>query len=816
VKLKAAVVLLLVWLCELALPAQPAPEFIQLTPAQLWQRLEFCITNVPAVTNPFDPDQIRLDATFTLPSGKTMTVPAFWYQDYHRGLSGGNETLTAVGSPQWRLRFTPSEVGAYACSLSIQSNNYPFGASVTTNFVVRAAAPPAQSGYVRIAPGSQYFQTGDGQALRLIGENVAWPTTGAGTYQYDTWFANLQAAGENYARLMSTPWAFGIETTSNSLVDYQLDSAWKLDYVFQLAEQRGLYVLLCLDIHLMLQPVGDMWGNDNYWQSNPYNSANGGPCVNQDAFFTNTTAQVTYQKRLRYLVARYGYSPRLVAWQLLSEIDNESAYLTWSNVPPWHSRMAAWLHTNDPYAHLVTTSLTGGSDRPDIWTLPQLDFAAYHSYGDSPTAARIQSVAQSFLQRYGKPVLIDEFGTSAVGWNHTNDVYLRGWRQGLWAGALGGSVGTAMSWWWDSIDAENDYSIYSALGSILNRTGWGRGSWTNVNFETSGPAPSVVADPVPAGQPFNVVLIPGGVWGAICSGQLAVPNTQAAAYAPNTLNSFLLGAWFPALREPFALSAWLTNNARIVMHINSGSDSAALAVLVDGSLAFSTNLPNLNGTGTNLVNESYNLDLPVNLPAGNHLVQITNTANGWVFLDRVRLEQVLPSAYPGHWQPTASAIGLRGTHESLIYVISPFAAFPAGATNAALPLQHGQSLILTNWLPGRFWADWYDPSTGTNVASTQALATNGVLTLPMPDFSEDLAGILHPPATLTALGMGSAKAFQFRLDSETGGNYLVQKSTDLLTWLDFQGVSNSTGTFVLTDSMAGTSRQSLFRAKQQQ
>src|SRR5215475_11874023 len=226
----------------------------------------------------------------------------------------------------------------------------------------------------------------------------------------------MQAVGENYARVMMTPWAFGIETDTNTLTNYRLDSAWKLDYVMQLAEQRGLYVLLCLDIHLMWQPVPDYWGADNYWQSNPYNATNGGPCVNQDAFFTNSVAQAIYQKRLRYLVARYGYSPKLVGWQLLSEIDNEYPYLTPANVPPWHRLMAGWLHTNDPFGHLVTTSLTGGSDRPEIWSLPQLDFAAYHSYGESFPALGLRDVAQSFLQRYHKPVLIDEFGTDWRGW----------------------------------------------------------------------------------------------------------------------------------------------------------------------------------------------------------------------------------------------------------------------------------------------------------------------------------------------------------------------------------------------------------------
>ena len=122
--------------------------------------------------------------------------------------------------------------------------------------------------------------------------------------------------------------------------------------------------------------------------------------------------------------------------------------------------------------------------------------------------------------------------------------------------------------------------------------------------------------------------------------------------------------------------------------------------------------------------------------------------------------------------------------------------------------------MLTNWPPGRFLADWYDPLTGTNAGSTQASTTNGVLTLPLPDFSEDLAAVLHAPARLTALRMGPAETFEFRLDSETGGNYLIQKSNDLLTWQDFQTVSNTTGTLPLSDAAAGASPQGFFRAQQ--
>lgn len=790
--------------------SQSAPQISQLTPPQLWQRLEFSIGNIPATANPFDPDVIRLDARFTLPSGGTMTVPAFWYQGYLRSLSGGYESDVQAGPPGWRLRFTPPETGSYTLSLSINTNGQPFGGLVLTNFSVPAGPLPTRYGYVGITPGRQYFQTGDGQPLRLIGENVCWGD-GPATYNYDTWFAAMQHAGENYARIWMSPWEFGIEDTPAARTNYSLGPAWQLDYVLHLAEVRGIYVLLCLDYHGMFVTQPDpMWGGNNYWPQNPYNLTNGGPCAVANDFFTNATAQKLYQKRLRYLVGRYGYSQNLLAWEFFNEIDNDYSFLNATNVAAWHGVMGGWLHTNDGFGHLVTTSLTGNSDRPEIWSLPQLDFAAYHSYGEPAPAGRLVTVAQSFLQRYGKPMMIGEFGTDSGGWTRTNDPYLRGWRQGIWGGALGGSVGTAISWWWQNIDAENDYAVYSALGGILNRTGWGRGAWTNVTFQTAGPPPITVGNPIPGGQPVNVQLPLNGGWGTLTPGRLAVPGPVAVGYSANALEGFVHGIWHSDLKTPFVLNAWLTNNARLVMHLNSVSDGSIMAVQVDGATLFSTNLPNLDGTYN--VNEEYNLDIPVSLPAGLHSIAITNRGNDWFYLDWVRLEQVLPATYTGGWAPSAEAIGLQGPHESLLYVVAPGISFPANASTATLPIQHAQTVTLTNWPAGRFIAEWYDPATAAFLGTSQATARNGGLALALPDYAEDIAAIVYPPPRLTPLGISSTDGFQFELDSETGGHYLIQKSFDLVNWLPFLDLTNTTGTILVTDPSVGTNAQSFFRA----
>jgi hypothetical protein len=789
--------------------AQTMPQIVQLTIPQLWQRVEFRITEVPAATNPFDPDIIRLDATFTLPSGRTMVVPAFWYQAYERLLQNGSEYDTPIGSAEWRLRFTPPEAGNYLLSLTIQTNDQPFGNPVNISFSVPTNSPPARFGYVGIAPSRQYFQTGDGQPFRLIGENVCWPDS-PGTYNYDTWFSAMQTNGENYARIWMCPWAFGIEDTATSLNNYSQQPAWQLDYVLQLAEQRGIYLLLCLDYHGMFATQPDSFGGNNYWPQNPYNITNGGPCAVANNFFTNSTAKIIYQKRLRYLIARYGYSQNLLAWEFFNEIDNDYSFLNSNDVANWHGVMGGWLHTNDVFGHLVTTSLTGGSDRPEIWSLPQLDFAAYHSYGEPGPAARLDVVAQSFLQRYGKPMMVGEFGTSAAGWNRTNDLYLRGFRQGVWGGALSGSVGTAMSWWWQNIDSENDYSVYSALGTILNRTGWGQGSWTNIAFQTSGAPPVTVGNPLPGGQLIDVQLPLDANWGDMTSGQVAVPGPQATYYSASALNSFVQGYYHPDLKTPFQLSAWFTNNASLVMHLNSVSDNSIMVVLVDGNTVFSTNLPNLDGTYN--VNEEYNTNFTVNLPSGYHLITITNTGGDWFYLDWVQLNQVLPATYLGNWQPSPDAIGLSGPRESLLYVVAPDVSFPANATNATLPVQHAQTVILTNWPAGNFIAEWYDPATADSLGLTQANTTNNNLVLSMPDFTEDVAAIVYSPPTLTALNFSSSNGFQFRLDSETGGQYLIQKSSDLLSWTSFLNVTNTDGAIILMDPSSETNSRSFFRA----
>jgi len=800
------------WLVAGGLPANAASQITALTDAHVGQRASFRIDQVPDSSNPFDPDVIQIDATFTGPSGRAFKVPAFWYQEYQRALQNGAETLSASGTPFWQIRFTPVEVGEHSLSVAVATNGVSAGEVSVSHFTVASNLVAARTGFVRVAGDHQYFETGDGQPLPLNGACVCWHGR-RGTRDYDDWFGAMSGAGENYARLWMWPYAFGIEAEPNTLLHYRLDRAWQLDYVFDLAEREGIYLLLCLDYHGMFQTQPDMWGANNLWTKNPYNTALGGPCATPNDFFNNADARKIYEKRLRYLIGRYGASPNLLAWEFFNEIDNVYSLLKAADVAAWHADMGTWLHARDPFGHLVTTSLTGSSDRAEIWNLPQLDFTSYHSYGEANPAVRLDTVAQSFLSRYKKPVMIGEYGVNAAGWSRAQDPYLRGWRQSLWGGALSGSVGTGMSWWWEELHAANLYPFYQSLKNILSPVGWGRGAWTAIQFQTSGPPPVTVGSqtPVPDAALFDVALVPGSAWGGSASGQLAIPNPDAASYSATTFNAFIHGQAHAELRRPFIVSAWLGAGARLVAHVNSVSQGAILAVRVDGVERYRTNLPNLDGGYA--VNKEYDRDFGTSLPEGRHLVELYNPGGDWINVDWVRLERVRTSAYVTPWEPSSTAIGLRQNQSALIYAIAPNAAFPAGATNAVLPVQSGKTITLTQWPEGVFDVQWLDPATGTARGRSSVTTQNGLLQLAMPAFSEDLAGRVVRKPELGVSENGTNGQYQLVLSTGPGAVCVVETSTDLAAWTDWKLLTSASNTMAVNLDTGSSRKYQFFRAR---
>jgi hypothetical protein len=452
-------------------PNSAAPE--------VFERVEFDVTGMPAATNPFDPDSVTLDLVDTPPSGKKLSIPGFYEQNFDRNVDGESEILTARGQGAWRVRWLPMEAGRHTLIGSATVNGKPAGQAQLTLQVVAGK----RHGLARVEPREKrYFCFSDGTPLFLKGLCACWYGK-RGTRDYDDWLGAYQKAGINYIRIWMWPEAFGIEWDRKDELNYRQDNAWRLDYVLAEAERRGILVMLCLDYHGIFEVKPDFWGGNNFWTRHPYNATNGGPCHAQNEFFTSSEARKLYAKRLRYIVARWGAFSNILAWEFFNEIDNEYAYLKHDDVVAWHRDMGDRLRSLDPYHHLISSSFTGGSERPGLFALREMDFAQYHSYNENHPARMMAGKTEHFFEKYGKPFFVSEYGTDWKGWKPDTDPHFRALHQAIWSGAFTGAAGTAMTWWWENIHSANLYSHWSALSAFLQGTGIGKAGMHPAKFE---------------------------------------------------------------------------------------------------------------------------------------------------------------------------------------------------------------------------------------------------------------------------------------------------------------------------------------------
>jgi hypothetical protein len=441
---------------------------------KVYELVEINIHLSGGIKDLFDENEVNVTCRINLPNGEEWSIQAFPYQMYERRLVGGEEVLTPVGEPFWKLRLTPLLEGTHTINIYLYSR----GELVDSRIIYIDVEGYSQNpGFVRI--NGNYLVCDNGSDLFLIGQNVCWYTPSKKTYDYDAWFEKMAENGMNYARIWMAPWAFGVEW-SDKVGRYDLKEAWRLDYVLQLAEKKGIYVMLCLVNH------GQLRKSDN-WSGNPYNRARGGPLSSPEQFFTDPVAKDYFKKRLRYLVSRYAYSTHLLAWEFFNEVDLTDGYDP-SNVASWHREMAEYLRSIDHYGHLITTSFSDPQGGDLIWKTSGLDFTQTHMYGPgiNDLGKAISTEIKRKLLVYGKPTLFGEFGAdwrwfdSPLYYRDRDGVEIH---EGIWASSMSGSFGTAMTWWWDVyVDQFNLYYHYGALKRFLANVSFSRSKFIELNY----------------------------------------------------------------------------------------------------------------------------------------------------------------------------------------------------------------------------------------------------------------------------------------------------------------------------------------------
>jgi len=484
--------------CPLELPREPlrvlnlrenAPEVGR------YERFELTFDINRHITNPFDPDQIKIDATFLDPKGKPIAIPAFYYQDHVRRIKNNREELVPVGPGTWKVRFAPVAEGPHAYYLTVQyagerQKGRPEPERLVTGRRSFVCTPSKSKGFIRVCKKDpNYFAFDNGEWFYPIGHNVHSPSDdtpraaaiqhalGAtimpdhGTFNYDYLFKKMADHGENFAEVWMCSWWLGLEWVKdwrnyNGLTRYNLHSGWRLDYLLELAERHDLYINLVIDNH----GKASTWC-DPEWEDNPYNEVNGGFLESPEDFFRNPIAKEINRKLLRYIIARWGYNPRILGFELWSEIDLVGDSWNFHADPvtaapkvQWHREMTEYLQQIDPWAHPVTThfSTNYGRIQSSLVSLPGIHYLATDIY-TIPLIKFILGTAQCG-NAFGKPIIVTEYG-GAGPFGSPAAVLRAHLHAGLWATYMTHTCGSPMLWWFQFIESDNLYSHFQALAA---------------------------------------------------------------------------------------------------------------------------------------------------------------------------------------------------------------------------------------------------------------------------------------------------------------------------------------------------------------
>jgi len=687
---------------------------------KVYDMLDINIKVSGKVDDPFDENEINITSEITFPNKEVVRLPAFYYQDYSRNLVNKKEVLTPIGDPFWKVRFTPILEGNYSVKVSLYKSRKLLSFS---SIIFSVKGYSSNGGFVRMDK-SGYLKLENGSSLFLIGENVCWYSSN-GTYDYDSWFGKMNGNGENYARIWLAPWAFGIGW-KEKLGHYNLEEAWKLDYVMNLAKENGIYVMLCLVNH------GQLISQDN-WRDNPYNSKNGGPISSPEQFFTNTEAKEYFKKFLRYLVARYTSYTNLFAWELFNEVDLTDNY-NQNNVAEWHSEMASYIRSIDPYKHLVTTSFSSSSAGDLIWRQSNLDFAQLHIYGPKDLSEAICGQISSMKTYYNLPVLVGEFASD---WRWFDSPYYYKDKEGveihegIWASTMCGSFGTAMLWWWDNyIDPFNLYYHYKALKDFLNGISFCNSNFSKLSYEfvvnesLSNPLGNVKVFPTVGWSKPKFDFFEIKPWGEVTNSS-EVPT-------------FVQGKYHENLRIEPKFKAKFFKEGKFVVHVNSvATGGATLDIYLDGVKILSKSLPDKDGKNDGFANE-YNEDFSIDVPQGVHEIKVSNSGSDWFTVDYFELENVLLVPY------NFKIYGLNNATFAISWVKSRSYNWFNVISNATLEEVGGVKVRFCNLNDGNYTLELYDTYKGETISVSEVRVVDGKVTIDIPRFKKDFALKLYP------------------------------------------------------------------------
>jgi hypothetical protein len=700
-------------------------------PVGAYEKFEITFQLDATYTNPFDPDDIRVDGHFIYPDGREATVPAFYFIPYE---SVNGKTLLnyqtnlyrQTGEPAWKIRFASGLEGEYRFHITARDAQGHETRSETAAFRI---GPSSSKGFIRISRDNpMYFEhEADGSLFYGSGSNIAWvrsqETKDPAKLSYE-YYLNRAKDFSSLTRVWLCHWAW-LEWTPNPGVANTYGYAGKtyfnqhiasaLDSVFRQAEQMNLKIILTLDDN------NELMSGTTYdsWAFHPYNSANGGPAATVEEYWKSREVRELYKKRLRYILARWGYSTSLMTLNAWNDLKNSTP----DNV--------AYLKELRDYAHEVADGF-----RPVIYG-SNIRFEANQV---------LDYVYAGHDKDRTKPNVTNET-------HYTRDIE---WFQSVlqdqvWDGLATGDA-ARMVWPHSMVDESGSWTVFQKLLNFVSDIPLNKTIWN--------PVKAKVVSAVSALKPPYTRVISLEAYGDVPDWGVKSPENEFEVNADENgqwLEGFgrtLYGSNRKEWRNPptFVFATPANTTAKLLVEVNEvGGGTNTLAVTVNGELVQS--VPYCCGRRMLNGDERF-VEAP--LPAGLSRITLDNAGGDWLRLYKIYI--LLESDDPG---TLLSAKGLGGGDEAFLYLNNQTYGelYRKVLNREAVPL-HTVRVDVEGLSDGLYDVAVYDPSSGEYTDHIKAAHENGKFVFAIERIDKDMAVRLVKDTLLAERLLGLIDAYE--------------------------------------------------------
>lgn len=433
-----------------------------------YQRINIHIELKAEWKDPFNETDIRVDVELLSPSKKKLLLPAF----YVAGESQKNS--------RWQARFAPQEAGKYTYRVHSTTNSLQEHTPAAHFFVQKSDG----KGFLKVH-NAWALQFDNGELFRGLGKNIGWEKRDNDDskyfknlheherFNYDAMLKKLSSNGGNFIRTWMVYWNLPVDWRwvvnasrySPSKSRFNETGIARMDELIGIAEKANVYMMLVLESHVGFMGSG--------WDNSIYNKKNGGFATTPQEFFTSAEAKAQYKNKLRFMVARWGYSPHIGIWEFFNEIDNvmyhnKDAPIPDEAVTQWHTEMSEYLASIDIYDRPITTSISH-RDVKGLNDIKHIDINQKHIY---KALEAIPIAINEYSSKHNKPYIIGEAGYE-WDWSKNFDDFsenmISDYKRQLWYGLFNPTPVLPLSWWWEYFDEKGMEPYFHRVAEINQR-----------------------------------------------------------------------------------------------------------------------------------------------------------------------------------------------------------------------------------------------------------------------------------------------------------------------------------------------------------